>query len=134
MKELAARRETFAFETTLAGRAYAPWIRRLVEDGYDFHLVFLWLPSPEMAVERVKARVRRGGHHIPGATIRRRHEAGLRNFFELYAPMAEWQMYDNTDSEPRLIAAGDGSHQLDVEDEATWHHLVQTQGGFSHAD
>jgi len=60
-----ARRANFAFETTLAGRTHATWIQSLFRGGYEFGLVFLWLPSPEMAVERVRSRVEFGGHSVP---------------------------------------------------------------------
>jgi predicted ABC-type ATPase len=84
LRELARQRESFAFETTLASRSFAPWIAGLKsEGGYKFRLVFLWLPSPEAAVARVAERVRAGGHDVPEATIRRRYAAGLKNFFTL---------------------------------------------------
>ena len=81
-------RKDFGFETTLASRTFAPWIRSLVEDGYEFRLAFLWVPNVDMAIERVRSRVRAGGHGVPEETIRRRFEAGLHNFFELYRPLA----------------------------------------------
>ncbi len=57
----ARRRESFAFETTLAGRAYAPLIRRWREDGYIVSLMFLSLPDVDLAIARVSARVAHGG-------------------------------------------------------------------------
>lgn len=60
VKELAQRRGDFAFETTLASRSFAPWIRELRQTGYLFRLIYLWLPSPEYAMARVMERVRRG--------------------------------------------------------------------------
>ncbi len=117
LRELAARRANFAFETTLASRSFAPRIRDLLANGYRFDLVFLWLPSPEAAIARVAERVRRGGHDVPQSTIRRRYWAGLRNFFELYQPLATtWQMIDNGVDASRLIATGSGNlvHQIGV--------------------
>ncbi|MHB1559910.1 MAG: zeta toxin family protein [Isosphaeraceae bacterium] len=112
LKELARRRVSFAFETTLASRSFAPWIARLIQDGYQFHLVFLWLPHPDLAVARVAARVRDGGHDVPEETIRRRYEAGLRNFFGLYQPMAStWEIWDNSSEagmEPIALGAQSG--------------------------
>ena len=67
LRELAARRVSFAFETTLASRSYAPWLRELQADGYEVHLFFLWLPNADMAVARVADRVRAGGHDVPEA-------------------------------------------------------------------
>ena len=76
------------------------------ENGYEFHLIYLWLPSSELAIERVAERVRQGGHDIPSATIQRRFNAGLRNFFDLYSPLADtWSFYLNiVPGIPNLIA------------------------------
>jgi predicted ABC-type ATPase len=60
-------------------------------------LVFVWIPSADLAVERVVARVRSGGHFIPEATVRRRYRVGLRSFFEVYQPLVDsWRLYDNS--------------------------------------
>lgn len=80
IKELANGRTTFAFETTLAGKSYARWLVELIKKGYLFHIVFLMLPSPEFALERVRDRVRRGGHAVPEQTVRRRFHTGLTDF------------------------------------------------------
>jgi predicted ABC-type ATPase len=76
LKELAASRQSFAFETTLASRTFAPWIADLVAGGYEFHLMFLWLPSADLAVDRVALRVRAGGHHVAEDVVRRRYAYG----------------------------------------------------------
>jgi predicted ABC-type ATPase len=109
---------SFAFETMLASRSLAPWIAELTNAGYDFRLVFLWLPSSNLAVQRVMDRVRFGGHNVSESTIRRRYEQGLRNFFHLYQPMATaWRMYDNTDiGNMRLIAEGRGTAMAPISD------------------
>ena len=87
---------SFALETTLSGRSYVPRIQRWRALGYAVQLIFLELPSPEMAVRRVRLRVRQGGHDIPEAVVRRRFRAGLRNFRELYRWTVEyWEHVDN---------------------------------------
>lgn len=99
-----AARESFAFETTLAGRGYAPLIRKWRKAGYRVELIFLKLPSADMAVARVAERVRQGGHDVPVTAIRRRFAAGLRNFQTLYSPLVNaWAMYDNAGRKPVLI-------------------------------
>lgn len=99
-----ARRESFAFETTLSGMGYARQIPRWRQAGYRVELFFLSLPSADMAVQRVAERVRQGGHDIPDATIRRRFEAGRRLFGAVYQPLVdEWVLYDNSGDEPLLL-------------------------------
>jgi predicted ABC-type ATPase len=131
--QLAALRHSFAFETTLASRSLAPWIAGLLQSGYAFHLVYLWLSSADLAVERVADRVRLAGHNVPEVTIRRRYERGLYNFFSLYQPMATaWRLCDNTNVEsPRLIAVGTGRTIKAVLDSRLWHRI---QDKYDHVD
>jgi predicted ABC-type ATPase len=136
IQELADSRTTFAFETTLAGRSSARWLLDLIKKGYLFHIVFLWLPSPEFALERVRDRVRRGGHAVPEQTVRRRFQMGLTNFFSLYQPMADtWRIFDNSGTPPpRLIAAGRGRDVTLVAGTTTWTQLTKHYGDQSNAD
>jgi predicted ABC-type ATPase len=87
LRELANERKSFAFETTLAARSYSNLIARLHRNGYRSHLVFLWLPSAELAIRRVASRVHEGGHDIAEETIRRRYDRGLINLFRIYMPL-----------------------------------------------
>ena len=121
LHDLAAQRASFAFETTLSGRSYGPWLRSLNEAGYRIHLVFFWLASDDLAVVRVTERVRAGGHHIPEQTIRRRYRRSIDNFFTVYRPLATvWSFYDNSADFPRLIAKGDLSGSCLILDEQIW--------------
>lgn len=126
---LAKKRVNFSFETTLASKTFAPWITELRKTGYVFHLVFLWLPSEEFAINRVAERVRMGGHNVPEDTIRRRYHAGLRNFFNLYHPLADsWVFYNNSVAKPTLIAYSDLEQRLIVTDSIIWHNIVKKYG------
>jgi predicted ABC-type ATPase len=131
MRGLAAAREDFAFETTLASRSFAPWLAGLQSGGYHVHLLFLWLRSPELAVGRVAERVRLGGHDVPIPVIRRRYEAGLANFFDVYLPLANsWDLFDNSEpGRPRLVAAGEGVAVSVGENGETWRRLKENYGG-----
>jgi len=103
------RRETFAFETTLSGRIYARHIPEWRKQGFTIKLFFLRLASPELAIARVRQRVRAGGHDVPEETIRRRFAAGLHHLEEIYKPIVdEWVVYDNSSGTPTLIAEGVG--------------------------
>lgn len=117
------RREqaTFALESTLAGRSYAPWLRQCLAEGYRVRLIFLWLPSADLAVMRVARRVAAGGHSIPEDVIRRRYVAGLRNFLTVYRTLATtWEVYDNSGTVPRLVAAGRKAVTVEIADTETW--------------
>ena len=87
--------------------------KRLRQDGYRIHLVFLWLPRVDLAIQRVKDRVRRGGHSVPEHDIRRRFDRGVKNLLrEYYLLVDTWSLFDNSGSSPRLIAR---AHEGDVE-------------------
>jgi predicted ABC-type ATPase len=109
LRDLAEEKRSFAFESTLASRSYAPWITRLARERYQFHLLFLWLSTAELAIQRVSARVRHGGHAVSKDTIRRRYKRGIHNAFNLYLPLADsWVIYDNSGAgSPLLMAAGE---------------------------
>lgn len=130
LHQLAENGEDFAFETTLASKTFAPWIEKLKGEGYQFHLVFLTLPSPELAIGRVAERVRMGGHNVPEEAIRRRYDGGIRNFFKLYRPLAEsWRVYDNSSLSPRLIAHGSGLQVELIAAESAWERLQEISNG-----
>ena len=120
--DLAAQWKRFAFETTLATRSYAKWLKALIEQGYDVHLIYLWLGSPEIAIARVQERVRAGGHYVPEATIRRRYKRGVENFFERYQKLvATWAVYDHSvTNNSVLMAGGEKGKEPKIVEENLW--------------
>ncbi len=106
--ELLGRDESFAIETTLATRSYVNLVHQAQAKGYKVTLVFFWLHTPELALQRIAERVKKGGHDIPNVTARRRYIAGINNLFKLYAPEVDcWMIYDNSDN-PRVAVAHGG--------------------------
>lgn len=107
LRELALARQGFAFESTLASRTFAPWLAIQKKAGAVVRVVYVWLQSPDAAIARVHARFGRGGHFVPEETVRRRYYRSAANFWHLYRPLAdEWQVYDNTTSQPVLVVHG----------------------------
>lgn len=130
LRELADKRVSFAFETTLASRSFASWVERLRETGYRVHLLFLTLPSIQSAIARVANRVRLGGHNIPEDIIRRRFASGLSNLFTLYMPVVDtWKIYDNSrPGYPLEIAEGRGCTESRITDSAKYGQLRAKYG------
>ena len=113
IRELVAVRATFSFETTLAARSYRTSIHEWRRLGYRVVLYFIWLPSPELAIQRVAKRVREGGHNIPDAVVRRRYARGLANLFDLYIPIVTTVcVYDGASFPPIPIAEIEGERKL----------------------
>ncbi len=108
IERCAKRGESFAFETTLSGLGYLRHIAQWQALGYRVSLYFLSLPDAETAVARVASRVRQGGHDIPENVIRRRFDAGLRNFHASYRQAVDdWAWYDNAGDSPALLEWGE---------------------------
>jgi len=121
-RELAERRADFALESTLSGRTLHTFLRRLAVEGYECHIFYLWLPSADLAVARVRLRVAAGGHDVPESTIRRRFRKSLENFDRLYRPVATtWRLYDGSAIPRRpLIAHGEAGRQPTIVDLPRW--------------
>lgn len=99
------RQVSFGFETTLSGRSYLRLVQRLRKRGYKVHLFFLFVEAVDVTLSRIKERVLKGGHDVPEAVVRRRFDRSIRNFFREYQPLVDsWYLFDNTDTNPVLIA------------------------------
>ena len=95
----------FGFETTLSGKGHLRVVRGLKRRGYDVHIFYLWVPSAELTLARIKERVLRGGHDVPEAIVRRRFGRSLTNFWEQYRPLAdEWILFDGSAAALSTIA------------------------------
>jgi len=106
LKELLDVSKSFAFETTGSGTNYIKHLKEAQAKGYEVHLMFLWLPSADLAVKRVAKRVEQGGHHIPEDTIRRRYYAGLKNLIKHYLPLCDSALVlDNSIAELNKVIA-----------------------------
>ncbi len=107
LDRLARTRVDFAFETTLSGLVYLRRLRRWKADGYEIRIIFLLLPSPQLALRRIASRVRQGGHNVPQLDVFRRFARGWKNFQSHYRPLADdRQIYDNSERKPRLLEKG----------------------------
>ena len=121
IEELFKRKKSFAFETTLASRNFVKLLKKCKQAGYSVNIIFLWLQSSELALERVAVRVKNGGHSIPKETILRRYKSGVENFVKLYIPHTDnWTIYDNSSKNPELVARKISGNDIEVFNETTW--------------
>jgi predicted ABC-type ATPase len=104
---LASSGKDFAFESTLSGVGHLSRLRQWKKWGYRIEIIYLTLPSTEVASRRIATRVKQGGHGVPKADVRRRFQRSWANFAELYRPIADsWMVYDNSGDKPKLIEQG----------------------------
>ncbi|MDD9874970.1 MAG: zeta toxin family protein [Gammaproteobacteria bacterium] len=123
IRELAAGREDFAFESTLSSRILVRFLRDLRRDGYRIHLTYLYLHSANLALQRVHSRVRCGGHGIPERDVERRYRRSMKNLGKDYLPLADqWRVYDNSAGALRVIARGDRCETV-ISDQTTWQRM-----------
>ena len=116
-------KQDFAFETTLSGRAYVVVLRRVKQAGFRLHLFYLWIPSPELALLRIRYRVQSGGHNVPEPDVRRRFARTLGNLFRLYRSLLDTlHFFDNSSDTPRLIFK-DEAGEITVNDGALYEQL-----------
>lgn len=104
VNRLAAAGVDFAFESTLSGVTYLRHLNEWKQQGYRIEIVYLRLKSPQLALRRIAARVRQGGHSVPRADVLRRFDRGWKHFVGIYRPLAdEWVVYDNSGRSPKLL-------------------------------
>ena len=115
ISKLISYKKDFAFETTLATKSYRETISWAITVGYQVTLIFFWLDSLELAIERVRTRVLQGGHNIPEKIIRRRYYSGLKNLFDIYIPICDyWMLFNNSVSPSELIAEGYKDKDIEI--------------------
>ncbi|HET6555743.1 MAG TPA: zeta toxin family protein [Prolixibacteraceae bacterium] len=125
IKDLTSHGSDFAFETTLATKSYKQFIKDAQLKGYFVTLLFFWLNSPELAIERVKSRVSSGGHDIPIETIRRRYYSGMDNLSKLYLPICDyWMIIDNSVVPYKVIAEGSKDINADIYNQDIYNKII----------
>lgn len=120
---LLGRYEDFSIETTLATRSLVGIIQEAKSVGYEVTILYFWLNSPELAIQRVRDRVLAGGHYIKDEVVRRRYYMGLKYFFGTYRPICDqWILADN--SRPPFSVVAEGSKQfINIKDNDKYRHI-----------
>jgi predicted ABC-type ATPase len=118
IKEYSENGVDFGFETTMSGVTYLKYFKMLKEKGYSLNIFFLWIPSSQLAVARVKDRVAQGGHHVPIKDVKRRFERSMDKFFKEYRLLADkWILFNNAESKPKIIARKQNAHIVIVDND-----------------
>jgi predicted ABC-type ATPase len=132
ISELISEKATFAFETTLSTISYKETIKQCKAKGYDVVLLYFWLSSPDLAIERIKRRVEKGGHHIPNNVVKRRYKRGLENFFKIFQPLCDyWEIIDNSGNLPDSIATGEKKIEKSIYNAELWRQIKRSKNGKS---
>lgn len=102
----------FAIETTLSSRNYISKVKKIQDDGYEVVLIYFWLNNPVIAIERIKERVKKGGHFVPDEVVIRRYYRGIKNLLRYFIPYSDyWLVFDN--SNPNVVMVAEGYKDLE---------------------
>jgi len=119
--ELIEKGKDFGLETTLSTRSLVRMAMEAKRKGFSVHIIYFWLKSPELAIERVKRRYEAGGHTVPEEAIRRRYTVGIDNLIKLYMPICDlWTIFDNSLSELKLVAKGGPDRETEIANPKTY--------------
>jgi predicted ABC-type ATPase len=126
VKDLTNHNVDFAFETTLATKTYTQFIKDAQDKGYFVTLLYFWLNSVDLAIERVKSRVASGGHDIPIDVIKRRYIAGMDNLSRLYLPISDyWLIIDNSKAPFQIISEGFKKTNIEIYNQDIYNKIVK---------
>lgn len=130
MDKLINQRLDFAFETTLSPKSYVNLVRRANDAGFHVTLLYFWLNSVDLAIERVKSRAREGGHDVAIPIIKRRYSAGLINLFDRYIPICDyWMILDNSGLKAELVAEGHINNGVIIKNNSIFEQILKTHEG-----
>lgn len=128
LRSLSEQKADFAFESTLSGTAYVPFLKKLKSKGYVIHIFYLWVPKVGLSLARIKERVAKGGHDVPSQDVKRRFNKSFEKFLHLYRPLADyWSIIDNASVTTQIIVRGMGD-QLEIIDEDLYGSIVKRKG------
>ena len=104
-------------ESTLSGTGLSRQLERFKENGFSIHLVYVFLDDVKLCNRRISARVKKGGHNVPGKDVERRFYRSLSNFIKIYLPLADkWQIYYNGFTRPLEIAFGNNEFKMIIDE------------------
>jgi predicted ABC-type ATPase len=119
LNEAVAENKSLLIESTLSGRYLEKFLKSLKDEIYKIRIVFLFADSPEILIERIAERVKKGGHFVPNEDVKRRFARGKQNFWKLYRYLAdEWFLYYNTEDNFQLIATGEKDKILLIDEDS----------------
>lgn len=120
----------FAIETTLSSRNYISKIKELKKEGYEVVLIYFWLNTPLLAIERIKERVKRGGHFIPDEIVIRRYSRGIKNLLQYFIPLCDyWLIFDNSNENAIMVAEGIKDLEKEIFNNEIWKQINRIYNG-----
>ena len=108
LNEAVAQNKSLLIESTLSGKYLQKFIESVQKENYKITIIFLFVASPGILIERIAERVKKGGHFVPDKDVRRRFARGKQNFWKIYKTLVDkWHLYYNMEDNFQLVAIGE---------------------------
>ncbi|MFH0702233.1 MAG: AAA family ATPase [bacterium] len=116
--EMLLQEKSFAIETTLSGNFLVKVIKQAKIQGYNTVLIYSFVDNPQICIERIKVRVRTGGHYVPDEDVIRRYYRSKNNFWKKYKDIVdEWTVFYNGLERSILVAKGESETIESIQEE-----------------
>jgi predicted ABC-type ATPase len=115
---LVKEKSPFVIETTLSGKYTSKLIDKLKRENYHVRMVYIFVETPLLSIERIKIRVLKGGHHVPDVDVKRRFVRSKMNFWNTYRTLVDgWEVYDNSGKVFLPVCIGKGMDYIILDHE-----------------
>ncbi|KKC24350.1 AAA family ATPase [Sphingomonas sp. SRS2] len=109
---------TVGVETVLSTDKYRDLVEEAKSYGFEIRLIFVMLATPDLNIERVRQRVRKGGHDVPEEKIVSRFHRSLAQLPWFLEAADRAYVYDNSDKKPRLVLEKGADGEIAIDPEA----------------
>ena len=111
LKKQIKSHENFILESTLSGNYLIKFLKELSKNEYYITIIYVILDNPEYCIERIRDRVKKGGHFVNPDDVRRRFYRSKSNFWNIYKNIAdEWIAVYNSSERPETFLIGEKDH------------------------
>ena len=125
LSESVRNNKSLLIESTLSGRYLQKFIKSLQTKDYQIRIVFLFVESPEILIERIAERVKKGGHFVPDEDVQRRFVRGKQNFWNVYKDLADsWSLIYNAEGRFDEVVFGE-KVAIEIFDENLYQKFLQ---------
>lgn len=117
LNETVAQNKSLLIESTLSGRYLQKLFETWRNQDYQVNIIFIFAESPEILIERIAERVKKGGHFVSDEDVRRRFVRGKKNFWGVYRNLADsWSLFYNANNGFKKIAAGEEDKIITIDE------------------
>ena len=117
LNEILIEKKTVIVETTLSGKYHNRVIENFKRNGYEVKLLYIFLESSNLCIDRIRFRVLKGGHSVPNEDIIRRYDRSINNFLNVKTKVSHWILYYNGGEKYIEIAQGYCDNEIILNEE-----------------